>query len=96
MHATARRRGALLEPCVGTAGRPAALVAPPRQCARRATDRRTNHSHPFYTHTHTHPPAAQGRFDELVEQAGVKVLIDPGALMHVLGTRMDYVEDRLR
>jgi hypothetical protein len=38
----------------------------------------------------------QGRFDELVEQAGVKVLIDPAALMHVLGTRMDFVEDRLR
>jgi hypothetical protein len=38
----------------------------------------------------------QGRFDELVEQAGVKVLVDPGALMHVLGTRMDFVEDRLR
>ena len=44
-------------------------------------------------------PAArpQGRFDELVEaQGGVKVLIDPGALMHVLGTKMDWVEDRLR
>jgi iron-sulfur cluster assembly protein len=38
----------------------------------------------------------QGRFDELVEQHGVKVLIDPGALMHVLGTRMDFVEDRLK
>lgn len=38
----------------------------------------------------------KGRFDEVVEQAGVKVLIDPAALMHVLGTRMDYVEDRLR
>ncbi|KAL4855507.1 Iron-sulfur assembly protein IscA-like 1 [Chlorella vulgaris] len=39
---------------------------------------------------------SKGRFDELVEQAGVKVLIDPAALMHVLGTRMDFVEDRLR
>jgi iron-sulfur cluster assembly protein len=27
---------------------------------------------------------------------GVKVLIDPAALMHVLGTRMDFVEDRLK
>ena len=50
------------------------------------------------------PPAAarpatalQGRFDEVVEvDGGVKVLIDPAALMHVLGTRMDYVEDRLK
>lgn len=36
------------------------------------------------------------RFDELVETNGVKVLIDAGALMHVLGTTMDYVEDRIR
>lgn len=35
-------------------------------------------------------------FDELVEQKGVRVLIDPAALMHVLGTRMDWQEDRLR
>lgn len=48
-------------------------------------------------HLALHPPAwLQGRFDELVEQAGVKVLIDPAALMHVLGTQMDYVEDRLK
>ncbi|EFN52648.1 hypothetical protein CHLNCDRAFT_14993, partial [Chlorella variabilis] len=39
---------------------------------------------------------SKGRFDEVVEQEGVKVLIDPGALMHVLGTKMDWVEDRLR
>lgn len=36
------------------------------------------------------------RFDELVESGPVKVLIDPGAIMHVVGTTMDYVEDRLR
>lgn len=50
---------------------------------------------------HTNPApwchlALQGRFDELVEQAGIKVLIDPAALMHVLGTKMDFVEDRLK
>lgn len=39
---------------------------------------------------------SKGRFDELVEQAGIKVLIDPAALMHVLGTKMDFVEDRLK
>lgn len=38
----------------------------------------------------------KGRFDEEVNQNGVKVLIDSGALMHVLGTRMDYVEDKIR
>eukprot|EP00887_Chlorella_sp_A99_P004519 scaffold34.g4519.t1 len=36
------------------------------------------------------------RFDEEVEQAGVRVLIDSRALMHVLGTKMDFVQDRLR
>lgn len=36
------------------------------------------------------------KFDEVVEDHGVKVVIDSKALMHVLGTKMDYVEDRLR
>jgi iron-sulfur cluster assembly accessory protein len=31
-----------------------------------------------------------------VDVDGVKVLIEAGALMHVLGTRMDYIEDKLR
>ncbi|KAJ7530053.1 hypothetical protein O6H91_15G076700 [Diphasiastrum complanatum] len=38
----------------------------------------------------------KGKFDELVEDKGVKVLIDPRALMSVIGTKMDYVEDRLK
>jgi iron-sulfur cluster assembly accessory protein len=38
----------------------------------------------------------KGKFDEEVDVDGVKVLIDGGALMHLLGTKMDYVEDRLR
>jgi iron-sulfur cluster assembly protein len=40
----------------------------------------------------------KGKFDEVVthEESGVKVIIDPGALMHVIGTKMDFVEDRLR
>lgn len=38
----------------------------------------------------------KGKFDEVVEAQGVKLLIDPAALMHVLGTKMDYVEDKLR
>ncbi|KXZ45088.1 hypothetical protein GPECTOR_58g536 [Gonium pectorale] len=41
--------------------------------------------------THT-----KGKFDELVEVRGVRILIEPAALMHVLGTKMDYVEDKLR
>ncbi|MCO5608849.1 hypothetical protein L7F22_063067 [Adiantum nelumboides] len=38
----------------------------------------------------------QGKFDEVVEDKGVKVLIDPKALLHVIGTKMDFVEDRLK
>ena len=38
----------------------------------------------------------KGKFDEVVEDHGVRVLIDPGALMHVLGTTMDFIHDRLR
>lgn len=38
----------------------------------------------------------KGKFDELVEDKGVRVLIDPKALMHVVGTKMDFVEDRLK
>lgn len=42
------------------------------------------------------PADKKEKFDELVEDHGVKILIDAKALMHVLGTKMDYVEDRLR
>ena len=39
----------------------------------------------------------KSKFDELVEgPQGVKVLVDAKALMHVIGTRMDFVTDRLR
>lgn len=38
----------------------------------------------------------KGKFDELVEQNGVQVLIDSPALMHLFGTRIDFVEDRIR
>ena len=33
---------------------------------------------------------------QVVSQDGVTVLIEPKALMHIIGTRMDYVEDRIR
>ncbi|XP_058205421.1 iron-sulfur assembly protein IscA-like 1, mitochondrial [Rhododendron vialii] len=38
----------------------------------------------------------KGKFDELVQDKGVKILIDPKALMHVIGTKMDFVDDKLR
>ena len=31
-----------------------------------------------------------------MEQHGVRVLVDSKAVMHVVGTRMDFVSDRLR
>ena len=37
----------------------------------------------------------QDRFDEVVEDRGVKVLIDPKAVMFLLGTEMDYTVETL-
>ncbi|KAG5059434.1 hypothetical protein JHK87_000463 [Glycine soja] len=37
----------------------------------------------------------KGKFDELLEDKGVKILIDPKALMNVIGTKMDFVDDKL-
>ena len=36
----------------------------------------------------------QKPFDEVVEDKGVKVLVDPKAMMFLLGTEMDYPEHR--
>eukprot|EP00243_Klebsormidium_subtile_P009462 TRINITY_DN4733_c0_g2_i1.p1 TRINITY_DN4733_c0_g2~~TRINITY_DN4733_c0_g2_i1.p1 ORF type:complete len:132 (+),score=20.17 TRINITY_DN4733_c0_g2_i1:261-656(+) len=36
------------------------------------------------------------KFDEVVEDKGVKVIVDPRALMTIIGTKMDFVEDRLK
>jgi iron-sulfur cluster assembly protein len=33
--------------------------------------------------------------DEVIEDQGVKILIDPKAIMFLLGTRMDYKEEKL-
>jgi len=37
----------------------------------------------------------KGKFDEIVEAKGVTVLVDPKAIMFILGTEMDYVEEQL-
>ena len=34
--------------------------------------------------------------DELVEDKGVRIYIDPKALMYLVGTEMDYVVDKLQ
>jgi iron-sulfur cluster assembly protein len=38
----------------------------------------------------------RNKFDEVVEDKGVTVLIDPKATLFILGTEMDYVEDKLQ
>ncbi|MGH6791897.1 MAG: HesB/IscA family protein [Methyloceanibacter sp.] len=39
---------------------------------------------------------ARGPHDEVIEDKGVKLLIDPTAVMFLLGTEMDYKSDRMR
>jgi iron-sulfur cluster assembly protein len=36
-----------------------------------------------------------GKFDEIVEQDGARVIIDPQAVLYLLGTEMDYKIERL-
>lgn len=36
-----------------------------------------------------------GKFDEVVEQDGARVIIDPQAVLYLLGTEMDYKIDTL-
>jgi iron-sulfur cluster assembly protein len=38
----------------------------------------------------------RGKFDEIVEDKGVTILVDPKAVMFILGTEMDYVEEKLQ
>jgi iron-sulfur cluster assembly protein len=38
---------------------------------------------------------AIGKLDEVVEDRGVKILIDPKAVLFLLGTEMDYKVDKL-
>lgn len=36
-----------------------------------------------------------GKFDEVVEQDGARVIVDPQAVLYLLGTEMDYQTDKL-
>jgi iron-sulfur cluster assembly protein len=38
----------------------------------------------------------QGEFDEVVEDNGVIVFVDPKAVMFVIGTEMDFVSEKLQ
>lgn len=55
------------------------------------SQRRRRSMRPGYVHTRTH---SRGEPSPLAF-AGVHILIDPKASLHVVGTTMDYVEDDL-
>jgi iron-sulfur cluster assembly protein len=38
---------------------------------------------------------SQGPLDEVIEDKGIRVLIDPKAVMFLIGTELDYARDRL-
>ncbi len=38
----------------------------------------------------------QKRFEDVVEDKGVRLFVDPTAVMFILGSEMDYVEDKLQ
>ena len=40
--------------------------------------------------------AGKGAHDEVVEDKGVTIYVDPRATMFILGSEMDYVEDKLQ
>jgi iron-sulfur cluster assembly protein len=38
---------------------------------------------------------SQNQFDEVIEDKGVRILIDPKAVMFLIGTEMDYAREKL-
>jgi iron-sulfur cluster assembly accessory protein len=42
------------------------------------------------------PPAEVGKLDEVVEEKGVRVIIDSKALMFIVGTEMDYIDNEIK
>jgi iron-sulfur cluster assembly protein len=36
------------------------------------------------------------KFDEVVEEKGVKVIIDPKAIIYLIGTQMDFIDEKLK
>ena len=38
----------------------------------------------------------QRKFEDVVEDKGVRIFIDPAAIMFIIGTEMDYVEDEFQ
>jgi iron-sulfur cluster assembly protein len=40
--------------------------------------------------------AEAGPHDEVIDEKGVRILIDPSAILFLLGTEMDYKSDKLK
>ena len=38
----------------------------------------------------------KGRLDELVEERGVRVIVESKALMFLIGTEMDYIDNEIK
>lgn len=38
----------------------------------------------------------KGKYDEVIQNQGVTILIDPKAVMYLLGTQMDYVSEKFK
>lgn len=38
----------------------------------------------------------KGKYDEVVEDKGVTILVDPKAVMFLIGTKMDFEQDKLK
>jgi iron-sulfur cluster assembly protein len=38
----------------------------------------------------------KGQFDEVIQDKGVTVLIDPKAVMYLLGTKLDFVDEKMK
>ena len=39
---------------------------------------------------------APRKFEEVIEAKGVKIFIDPKAIMYLVGAEMDYIEDKFK
>ena len=38
----------------------------------------------------------EGKFDEIINDKGVKILVDPKAVMYILGTMLDYADEKVK
>lgn len=38
----------------------------------------------------------KGPYDEVIEEKGVRVLVDPKAVIYLLGTQMDFVDHKIK